>query len=235
MRVIVRFSNPSASEKVPVQNQSYLNYYVHKCLGDNNKYHNKSSDYSVSELYGGKLNRDKKTLSFINGGYIVITSNNQEFINDLTGGIMLNKNLRWGMVFERFDFIIEKFYNGWNHFATLSPFIIKKTIGFKKYEFVKLTDDNFAEEVKNHMSNKLKAIYKGINLEGFDVNVVDHPAHKVKPVMVKNCNNYANQCQVSFFCSADVAEKIYNLGLGQSTGSGFGTIYKTENHKKYRY
>ena len=32
----------------------------------------------------------------------------------------------------------------------------------------------------------------------------------------------------------ELAELIYNIGLGQSTGSGFGTIYKTENHSLYR-
>ena len=46
--------------------------------------------------------------------------------------------------------------------------------------------------------------------------------------------NIANQCQVSINCKKELAELIYNIGLGQSTGSGFGTVYKTENHKMYR-
>ena len=232
MRIIIRFTKNNTP--VPVKNQSFINYYIHKCLGKDNKYHNAKNDYAVSTLYAGKLNDDKKTLSFENGGYIVVTSLNDEFINTLVSGVMANKQLNWGMEFERFDFIKEKFYNGWNHFATLSPFIIKKNTDKKNYDFAVLTDDDFVSVVKNHTVNKLRAIYKNINLDDFDVKIVDHPSHKVKPLWLRNCVNQANQCQVSFFCSANVAEKIYNLGIGQSTGAGFGTIYKTENHKKYR-
>ena len=57
---------------------------------------------------------------------------------------------------------------------------------------------------------------------------------KVKKVLVMNVINIANQCQISMNCKKELAELIYNIGLGQSTGSGFGTVYKTENHKMYR-
>lgn len=40
--------------------------------------------------------------------------------------------------------------------------------------------------------------------------------------MIKKLHvNYANQCQVSISCDKKIAELIYNIGLGQSTGSGF--------------
>ena len=52
--------------------------------------------------------------------------------------------------------------------------------------------------------------------------------------MVKNVINHANQCHISIHTNKKVAELLYNIGLGQSTGSGFGTIYKTENHKTYK-
>jgi CRISPR-associated endoribonuclease Cas6 len=232
MRIIIRFTE----NKIPVlkNNQADINYYIHKCLGKNNKYHDAKNDYSISSLYGGKLSEDKNSFEFKDGGYIVVTSKNEDFINTLIGGVMNNQELKWGMQFKNFDFIKENFTNGWNHFATLSPFIIKKYVDKKTYSFVTLEDENFSELVKNHMINKLSKIYKGINLDDFEVIVNKHPSHKVKKVMVKNVINRANQCHISFFCSSDVAEKIYNLGVGQSTGSGFGTIYKTENHDKYK-
>ena len=52
--------------------------------------------------------------------------------------------------------------------------------------------------------------------------------------MVKNVINKANQCQISIYTNKKIAELLYNIGIGQSTGSGFGVIYKTENHKLYR-
>jgi CRISPR-associated endoribonuclease Cas6 len=232
MRIIINFTG----NKVPVliNNQSDINYYIHKCLGKNNEYHDSKNDYSISSLYGGKLNEDKKTLSFENGGYIVASSKNEEFINTLIGGVMENKILKWGMEFKDFVHINENFVNGLNHFATLTPFIIKKYTDKKNYTFATIEDDDFVSVVKNHTINKLKKIYGDIDLEGFDVKIPKNPSHKVKKVMVKNVVNRANQCHITFLCSANVAEKIYNLGVGQSTGSGFGTIYKTENHAKYK-
>ena len=52
--------------------------------------------------------------------------------------------------------------------------------------------------------------------------------------MVKNVVNYANSCHINVYTNRKVAELLYNIGLGQSTGSGFGTIYKTENRSFYR-
>lgn len=232
MRIIIRFTENNVP--VPINNQSDINYYVHKCLGENNKYHDVKNDYCVSSLYGGKLNEDKKTLSFKNGGYIVITSKNEEFIDSIINGVMCNETLKWGMEFKVFDFIKESFTDGWNHFATLSPFIIKKYSDKKNYTFITINDDDFESIVKSHTVNKLKKIYNNIDLKDFDIKIKKHPKHKVKKIMVKNVVNHANQCQIDIFCKASVAEKIYNLGLGQSTGSGFGTIYKTENHTKYK-
>jgi len=232
MRIKIEFTENKTL--VPIKNQSYINYYIHKCLGVNNKYHDSKNDYSISSLYGGNLTEDKLHLSFKNGGIIVVTSKNEEFLNDLISGVMSNQDLNWGMKFNKINFIFEKFINGWNHFATLSPFIIRKHINKKKYTYSTLNDSDFVYIVKNHIIKKLSKIYNGINLKDFDVKIINHPSHKVKKIMVKNVKNEANQCHISIFCSSDVAEKIYNLGIGQSTGSGFGTIYKTENKDKYK-
>jgi len=242
MRIIIRFTENS--ELVPIQNQNIINSYIHKCLGKNNQYHDLKNDYCVSHLLGGKLNSDKQTLSFKNGGFIVITSKDELFLNKLLGGIISNQALDWGMNFKMFDFIKEDFIgqdvslnkqkHKWYHFSTLSPFIIKKYVDKKTYTFSTLNDSDFNLEVKKHTINKMKAIYPNINLNEFDLKINNHPSHKIKKILVKNVINKANQCQISVFCTADVAEKLYNMGIGQSVGSGFGTIYKTENHNKYK-
>ena len=59
-------------------------------------------------------------------------------------------------------------------------------------------------------------------------------SNRIKTIMVNNVKNVVNQCQVDIKCNKYVAELIYNLGIGQSTGCGFGTIYKTENRKLYK-
>ena len=232
MRVIIKFTKNTID--VPFNNQSTINSFIHKCLGKDNIYHDTKNDYCVSSLQGGKMLEDKKNLTFENGGYIVITSDNSSFLNDLLGGVMSNQYLNWGMTFEKFDFIKEDFNDGWNHFLTLSPFIIKKYIDRENYKFSTIYDDDFSEIVKKHTINKLSKIYPDIDLKDFDLKIDYNPSHKVKSIMVKNVVNKSNQCQICVFSSSDIAEKLYNIGIGQSTGSGFGTIYKKENHKKYR-
>lgn len=232
MRILIRFSKNV--EPVPINHQNYINSYIHKCLGSNNKYHDSKNDYCITSLIGGKLMEDKLNLCFENGGFIAITSKNEEFINQIISGVLKNNDLNWGMTFTNFDFVVEEFLNGWNHFTTLTPFIIKEYSDKKNYKFVTIYDDNFSEIVKNKIVNKLLKMYPKIDLTDFDVRINKHDAHKTKKIMVKNVINIANKCQIDIYCNKNVAEKIYNIGIGQSTGSCFGTIYKTENHAKYK-
>jgi CRISPR-associated endoribonuclease Cas6 len=245
MRIIIKFTENTTL--VPIDNQKYINGYIHKCLGVNNEYHDNKSNYCISKLCGGVFNAQNRTLDFKEKqGFIVVTSSDNEFLNTLITGILTNPDFNWGMKLKTFDFVSENFIgedikvkkqnNVWHHFSTLSPFIIKKRIDDKKYMFSTFLDDDFVEVVKEHTIKKLKAVYgDDLNLTDFEVKIKPNPNLKIKKVLIKNVINKANDCQISFFCKADVAKKIYELGVGQSTGSGFGTIYKTENHGKYRF
>ena len=231
MRIRINFTKNTSP--VPISNQSLLNTYVHKCLGTNNVFHDAKNDYCVSSLQGGKLNISNSTLSFENGAFFTVTSNNTVFINLILSGILKNLDFIYGMKFSGVDFIEEKFINGWNHFATLSPFLIKKSLGNKKCEFITLNTVDFESKVKEYLIKKISTIDNSLDLSDFDVKIPNHPSHKVKSIMVKHIVSRANQCQISIHTSKKVAKLLYNIGIGQSTGSGFGTIYKTENRPKY--
>ena len=231
MRIKVKLSPSNVA--LSMNNQDIVNSFIHRSLGKDNKYHDIKNDYSISSLQGGKWISGSDKLSIKDGAYITITSLDKEFLDNILLGLYTT-NFHGDIKVCGIEFIDEFFYNGWNHFATLSPFIIKKYSDKKTYTFLTMNDDNFQEDVKNHLMNKLSKIVPDLNLDGFDVRINKNPSHKVKGVRIKNVMNRANQCQVSIHCSRKVAELIYNIGLGQSTGSGFGTVYKTENHKLYR-
>lgn len=232
MRFKIDFSKNTIP--VPISNQHLLNSYIHKCLGKNNKWHNSEGTYSISSLQGGILNGDKKTLSFNSGSYIIVTSLNIEFLNELFNGILNNQDLFNGMKWAGTTPIKENFLNGWNHFATLSPFVIKHYDENGKYKFLTLDDEDFQSKVKDYLIHKIKKLKKDADLSEFDVLIPKHNSHKVKKVLVKNVINKANQCHISINCSKSIAEFIYSIGLGNSPGSGFGTIYKTENKDLYK-
>ncbi len=233
MRIKINIK-PTRTE-LPINGRSIVNSFIHRCIGRNNKYHNSKSNYSVSSLQGGTWIKDTNRISLLSGGYIIVSSLDKEFLDKVVEGA-LNENFHGDISVSGFEIIEEKLYDGWNHFATLSPFIIKNYIGNdrKKYEFITLDRDDFVARVKSHLRNKISKILPDEDLSKLEVIINNSPSHKIKKILVKNVINKANQCQVSIFCSRRVAEIIYNIGLGQSTGCGFGTVYKTENHSLYR-
>lgn len=232
MRIKVNLS--PTNKELPINNQHIVNSFIHRVLGKDNEYHDTRSYYSVSSLQGGRWIEGTDKISFDKGGYITITSLDQDFMEKILSALYTTQ-FHGDISVKGMDFIDEVFYHGWNHFATLSPFMIKKITGRNKYKFITLDDDNFEDEVKAHLLNKLPKVNPSLDFSEFDVKIERHPKNKVKRVMVKNVINRANHCHVSIQCKREVAELIYNLGLGQSTGSGFGTVYKTENHELYKY
>jgi len=231
MRLKINFTENTS--QVPIQHQSLLNSYIHKCLGRNNKYHDSKNDYCISHIYGGKLNVKNSTLTYKDGGFIVASSTDGDFLNKILVGVLNNQELIGGMKFKGVEHLDEQFYNGWNHFSTLSPFIIKKRMD-DGYKFITLNDSNFENEVENYLINKIGKIDDTLDLSDFKVTIPNNNKHKVKKILVKNVINHANQCQINIYTNKKVAKLIYNIGLGQSTGSGFGTIYKTESRNLYK-
>jgi len=239
MRIKLKFSKNTS--KVP-NNLEYVNSYIHKCLGFNNKYHNSKSDYCISRLEGGIITDGGRNLDFPNGGHIYVTSINNEFLNDIITGAInpLNKFFGFGMDFEEVEHMPEEiFYNGINHFKTTSMgFIIRKKTDGETNEWHTLNDEGFEQEVRNHLLRKLNKINLAFNLHldltGFDVVIPKHPSHKVVKRYSKRVENKVNICKLEIKTNKKVAEIIYNFGIGQSTGSGFGTVYTSHSSKLYR-
>lgn len=242
MRIKIELSK--TDQNVPKDTQSLVNAFIHNALGRNNQYHDAKSDYCISNLCGGKLNEDNLTLSLKNDSFIIVTSDNMEFINKLIIGLMNNREFGFGITFKNISFIDETLYDGYNHFFTLTPILIKgKGENDPKYITIKNIDQNckytidnleYTKILKEHIFNKFTKIDPSIDFNGFDIDI-DYPTSKVKPVIVKGIKNMGSTMKMTVYGNKKIISLIYNYGLGQSTGSGFGTIYKTENHKQFKY
>jgi CRISPR-associated endoribonuclease Cas6 len=231
MRIKIELS--STTEKLPINNQHLVNSFIHRVLGNNNSYHDTFSKYCVSQLCGGRMNEDKQTLSFTGSPFIIVTSDDMVFINKIIVGLLNTKDFGYGITFKNISFIEEKFYDGWNHFFTLSPIIIKERDG-EKYRFVTVNDSDYTNKLKNHILNKLSQIDSSLDLSDFELVIGDN-LKKVKKILVKNVINHASVIKFSVKTNKKVAAALYNNGVGQSTGSGFGTIYKTENVNQFKF
>ena len=229
MRVKIKLSG--TNEILPLHNQHIVNGFFHKLIGIDNKFHNSQSDYVVSDLHGGKK-IGKNEISFKNGGYIMVSAYNPEILSLLLMGMMKHQQFNKDIKINGFEYLPpETFYDGWNHFRTCSPILLKDKT--KDIGFVILNDIDFIYKLTEQCKRKLTAINPKLDLSGFEISIKKHDAHMLKKVIVKNISNYANRCQLSIRCSKEVANILYNVGIGNSTGSGFGMVYKTESKHLY--
>lgn len=229
MRIRINFTKNN--EKVP-NNLNVVNSYIHtKCLGNNNEYHNTVSNYNISRLEGGIIIDNGQHVDFPNGGYLIVSSFDMDFIQKIMIGVMTNTSIGFGMEFKSVDYIQEEFYNGWNYFKTLSSgFILKNPDG----GFYTIDDPDFDIILKTHIINKFSKINPKLNFDDFEVVINKNKSHKIKNIYSKNVKNISNICQINIKTNKKLAETIYNFGIGQSTGSGFGTICTTQHLKEYK-
>jgi len=234
MRFKIKFT-PN-KEHVPIQNFSLLNSYIHKCIGNNNPYHDRKGSYNISALQGGKRIEDTDFLNFEDGGFICISALDDELklIDLIMKGITNIPEFGFGMKFDGIEFMQDKFINGINNFLTLSPIFLKERRIGRKDKHWTFKDPEFEIVLTQRTIKKLLRIDPSLNLKDFKITIPKRDSNKVKHILVKNVINHASQCPVNINCSKKVAEILYNIGLGQSTNSGFGCIYKTENHLMYR-
>jgi CRISPR-associated endoribonuclease Cas6 len=223
----------ATNKELPINHQHLVNSFIHRALGKNNEYHDAKSDYSISPLQGGTWIKGTKNISFKNGGYITISSLDEKFINNILLSLY-STYFYEDIKVNGIEFVDEQFYNGWNHFVTLSPFIIKKYSSKKDYTFHTIDDEGFEVTLKDYLINKITKINPKLDLSDFDVKIPYHVNHKKVKVVVKNVVNIGNSCHININTNKQVAELLYNIGIGQSTGCGFGTIYKSENKSIYR-
>ncbi len=218
---------------VEYANQTLLNSYFNKCLGPNNKFHDISGLYNVSSIQGGRRNAQDNTLDFEKGCYFCVSSPDLQLLGDFINKISKHPELFHGMKLKDFEFMPkEKFVNGWNHFLTLSPFLLRDIATRKCLTFE--NTPNFIEILEQRIINKLKKINANFDLSDFKIALPEHNSNKVKAIMVKKVINFTNQCSIDIHTNKEVAEFLYDIGIGQSTNSGFGTIYKFENYELYR-
>lgn len=199
-----------------------VNGFINKCLGDGNKYHGNFSRYCISSMQGGHMNKDG-AIAFPDGGYIQVSSDDEEFLNNLVNGLMMNFNEGLCVAtlkYKSFDVKAFEMYNEYDIIRTISPLYISKDGKSLTYK-----DDNFIEVLTDKSRKKL--IHGGVseriaNTLKFKL----FHSENAKTKMIE-CGKQKNICnQVMLYVTGDKRArlKIYELGLGKCTGFGFGAI-----------
>ena len=217
MRVLFYFTKPTG--EVPVNNQDKMNSYIHSCLGSNNKYHDTFSDYSISSLQGGRLT-DKGTLSFENSEpYIVVSTLNEKFLNDIMLGIMASQKEVMTMKFDHCEVADFKPHKFFDKVISISPILLKD----KNDKKIVYQDAGWLERLNEQSIAKLG--HMDIIDPTFKIEFSgDQKRAKKKLVYVGTVSNPCSSVRLKVSGTKEARTAIYNLGLGNSTGCGFGAV-----------
>lgn len=206
---------------VPINNQKEMNSFIHRNLGDN-EFHDKFSDYAISSLQGGKLDKETMTLKFNNNPYFFVTDNNKDFYNALITGLVTKNETIFGMKFKELAVASYQLHPEYDIVQTVSPILLKVKRPDGTEWKLTVRDEGYIDELKKHCIKKLRN--NGITDETFDLKIRKPELAKPKKIFVGDTFNWTSRLSLYVTGRKGTREKLYNLGFGNSTGSGFGFV-----------
>ncbi len=217
MRICLKTT--SNKELVPFDYLPLLVGTFHKWLGENGM-HNDLSLYSLSWLKGAKASNNG--LSFSQGASFFISAYDDLVIKRIIAGIRSSPDTFCGMVVR--EVIIQEtpsFLESMT-FAVISPILVK-TMKDGKQKHLTFDDSESTEILTNVLKRKLlKAGLDDSNVKvSFDRTYIHR---KTKLINYRGVGNKANVCPVTVEGTPEQIAFAWNVGIGHSTGIGFGAL-----------
>lgn len=208
--------------KIPFDYQQKLTGVLHKWLGENNQEHGEISLYSFSWLKNTQVSENG--LICPKGASFFLSFYDTQRLKDVLANIRKEPEMFCGMSVE--DVVIEDTPDLTQQelFNLGSPILIKRNENGRIIEFYydnsisgKLLEDTLRTKMR------LAGIPDDDTLSiVFDLS---YTKKKTKLVWYDNISNKANMCPVIIKGSNLTKQFAWNVGLGNSTGVGFGSIY----------
>ncbi|RCW32768.1 CRISPR-associated endoribonuclease Cas6 [Marinilabilia salmonicolor] len=215
----LHFKIKTGNQIVPFNHQHLLTGVVHKWLGWNQE-HGDLSLYSFSRLEGGR--KAKNGLSFENGSSFFFSAWDEDLTKRLIEGIQKDPEMFNGMqvtevIMQPTPDLSEK-----DLFYPASPIFIKRQTE-NNTEHIIYNDPRANEFLKETLESKMQKA--GLTDETLDVRFdLSYPRAGTKLVTYKNIKNRANWCPVIINGKPETKAFAWEVGLGNSTGIGFGGV-----------
>lgn len=215
MRIKIILSKSNSC--IPFTYQGLMLGTIHKWFGANNKLHDKLSLYNYSWLKGFRIN--KYGLIADKQPYFYFSCFDDRLIDRLNAGICKDKSMFNGFEvirIENIDCEIKECYE------PLSPIFVKEKTENNSLEHLLFDNPKTETIMTNLMRNKMKFANVNFELESIKFEVSEHS--KTKLVKIHGINSRANLCNVKIVGDENAHKFILDVGVGHSTGSGFGCI-----------
>ncbi|WP_430973915.1 CRISPR-associated endoribonuclease Cas6 [Sunxiuqinia rutila] len=209
----------TTGELIPFDHQPLLTGAIHKWLGWNNE-HGRVSLYSFSRLERGRATPDG--LKFDKGTSFFFSSHEPELIKKLIAGIQKDSSLFHGLQVEEIILQEDPDFSGRELFFVASPIFIKRKDG-ERVDHITYDDLRANTCLQETLLTKMKKA--GINDESLRIWFEDkYPKAGTKKINYNGIQNRASWCPVIIEGKPETKRFAWNVGLGNSTGIGFGAI-----------
>lgn len=217
MRIYLKISANNAV--IPFNHQAILTGTIHKWLGPNED-HGKVSLYSFSRLDGAKV--CKTGLQFNKESSFFFSAYDADLIKGLVKGIQADPSMFHGLSVSEVIIQEDPDFSDRELFPNASPVFIKRRVG-ERIEHILYTDERANACLKETILTKMSEA--GLSDDNFEI-AFDTSYNKAgtKKVTYNGTENRASWCSVIVKGSPEVKRFIWNVGLGNSTGIGFGAI-----------
>jgi CRISPR-associated endoribonuclease Cas6 len=216
----LHFSLSANKETVPFNYQHFLIGAFHKWMGWN-KLHDEISLYSLSWMQGGKMIKDG--FNFPNGARWFISFWDEEISKLLIINAMKDPEVCCGMVVKEIQMQTTPQFGSKEKFTLSSPVFIRKYDEDKKAVHLTYKDAESDFYLTETLKKKLNRAKLSDDVKvSFDKN---YSNPKTKLVRINGIDNRANFCPVIIEGNSEAVQFAWNVGIGHSTGCGFGAIF----------
>ncbi len=211
-------------EVVPYDHQHLMTGKLHKWIGQN-ELHDGMSMYSFSQLQNGK--GTKSGLNFQNGSGFFISSWDESMLKTIIASIQSDNNFLYGMKVGEIILQQTPELGGKSKFQVASPIFIKRKEGDrdKYYLFDEPQSGKLLTETLANKMSKAGLPSDNILKVRFDL---DYRNKQTKLIHYKKGDGKislrCSWCPVIIEGSEQSKSFAWNVGLGNSTGIGFGAI-----------
>lgn len=228
----LHFTLSPNTESVPFAYQHWLTGVFHKWLKENNL-HDKISLYSLSWLDGSRRVRNK--LEFPNGAKWFVSFYEDEYVEKLVHGALNDPEMFCGMSVTRIEQQTTPDFGEKYCFKVASPVFVKgkqPANGKPPHHYLFNEPESDAiltatlihkMDVANRDANEIRFTDEDKQVKaGFD-REFQNP--KIKLVRIKETDHKASICPIIVEGTANAVQFAWNVGIGNSTGSCFGSLY----------